>query len=335
MNNYVDNVYLINMDKDYDRLEKVTKECDKVGIKFERFPGVNIYDLSQNILDKYIPEEIQKYGTNGILGCGLSHLFVWQDAVKNNYKNILVLEDDVYFTDDFNEYLQNVMEELPDDYDILYLGYKDLFRCKAPKNCSLNYIYKPFFPLLTHAMIISNKGLNKLLNLITKIDNHIDRLIAYNKKDLIIYASKKKIVKQIWLDSNNSNLKIKTFPKIINYYLDNVKDCNDIPISYYSNFQLYKYNDYIITRITYAIFNLGVLANIHDSILLLCLLYFACDYDRFHLIVFLLGYFIGNIFKYIMYYCKVNQYAVLCLFILLILFLNITEIPFIVIKSVF
>jgi hypothetical protein len=32
MNNYVDNVYLINMSKDSDRLEKVTKECDKVGI---------------------------------------------------------------------------------------------------------------------------------------------------------------------------------------------------------------------------------------------------------------------------------------------------------------
>ena len=51
MNNYVDNIYLINMDRDIDRLKKVTKECDKVNIKFERFPGIKVSDLSQNILD--------------------------------------------------------------------------------------------------------------------------------------------------------------------------------------------------------------------------------------------------------------------------------------------
>ena len=226
------------------------------------------------------------------------------------------------------------MEEVPDDYDILYLGYKDLLTCKVPEDCSFNYIYKPYFSLLTHAMIISNKGLKKLLNLITKIDYHIDWLIAYNNKKLNIYASQNKIVNQIWLESYNSNLKT-TFPKIINYYLDNVNDCNDIPISYNINFQLYKYKDYIITRMTYIIFNLGVLANIHDSILLLCLLYFACDYDRFYLIVFLLGYFIGNIFKYIMHYYKVNHYTIFCLFILLIVFLNVINFPFILIKTLF
>jgi glycosyl transferase family 25 len=332
MNNYVDNVYLINMDKDIDRLKIVTKECDKVNIKFERFPGIKVSDVSQNILDKYIPIEIQKYGPNGMIGCGLSHLFIWQDAIKKNYKNILVLEDDVYFTDDFNEYLDNVMEELPKDYDILYLGYKDYFRCEPPKNGKFNYIYTPYYPLLTHAMIISNKGLKKLIKIIIKIDKHIDWSIANNANKLNIYASKKKIANQIWINSNNANLKTKTFPKIINYYLDQIHDCNNIPQSYELNFQLYKYKDYKITTMAFYIFNLGILANIHDSILLLCLLYFTCDYDRFYLILFLLGYFIGSIFKYGMKNCKLNQYTILFLFILLIIFINITNIPFTLIK---
>jgi GR25 family glycosyltransferase involved in LPS biosynthesis len=333
MNNYVDNIYLINMNKDTDRLEKVTKECNKVGIKFERFPGIKVSDVSQNILDKYIPEEIQKYGADGMIGCGLSHLFVWQDAIKKNYKNILVLEDDVYFTDDFNEYLKNVMEEVPDDYDILYLGYSELF-CQKLKDLSFNYISKPIFPLALHAYIVSNKGLKKLVNLITKLDDHIDQIVAKKIKQLDAYISQKKVANQIWLDSNNSNLKTKTFPKIINYYLDKVNDCNDTPITYLFNLQLYKYKDYKIIKMTYLIFNLGVLANIHDSILLLCLLYFAFDYDRFHLIVFLLGYFIGNIFKYIMNYYKVNQYATLFFIVFLILFLNIINFPFTLIKTV-
>ncbi len=235
----------------------------------------------------------------------------------------------------FNEYLKNVIEELPEDYDILYLGYKDLFRCEAPKDVSYNYIYKPYYPLLTHAMIISNKGLKKLIKIIKKIDKHIDWKIGYNTDKLNIYASKKKIVNQIWINSNNSNLKTKSFPKIINYYLDQVYDCNNIPQSYEYNFQIYKYKNYKITRMTYLIFNFGILANIHKSILLLCLLYFACDYDRFHFIIFLLGYLIGNIFKYALIYYILNQYTVLFLYILLGIFLYILNCPFILIKSLF
>ena len=60
MNNYVDNIYLINMDKDKERLETVTKECDIVNIKFERFLGVNVNNLSKHIFDKYIPIKVQK-----------------------------------------------------------------------------------------------------------------------------------------------------------------------------------------------------------------------------------------------------------------------------------
>jgi GR25 family glycosyltransferase involved in LPS biosynthesis len=332
MNSYVDNIYLINMDKDIDRLEKVKKECDIVNIKFERFPGVKITDLSQNILDKYIPEDIQKYGTNGMIGCGLSHLFIWKDAIKKNYNNILILEDDVTFTNNFNEILQNAMNELPNDYDILYLGLKDSI-CIPPKDTSFNYIYKPLFPLLTHAMIISKNGLNKLVKYIIKINDHIDWIIARNKDKLNIYATKEKIANQIWDNSNNSNLK--TFPKIINFFLDKIYDCHKIPQSYEYNFQLYKYKGNIITVMTYKIFILGLLSNIHNIILFLCLLYFVYDYDKFNLIIFLLGYFIGNIFNYFMNYCKVNQYVNLFLFILFILFLNKINLLFILVKILF
>ena len=112
-------------------------------------------------------------------------------------------------------------------------------------------------------------------------------------------------------------------------------DCNGIPISYGYNFQMYKYKDYIITRITYYIFNFGISANIHYSILLLCLLYFSCDYDRFHLIIFFLGYLIGNIFKYTLIYFILNQYIVLFSYILLGIFLYILNFPFILIKTLF
>jgi glycosyl transferase family 25 len=335
MNNYVDNVYLINMDKDTDRLEKVTKECDIVNIKFERFSGLKVSDLSQNILDKYIPKETQKYDTNSMIESGLNHLFVWQNAIQKQYKNILVLEDDIYFTDDFNEYFKNVMAELPEDYDILYLGYNDIIY-EAPEDCSFNYIYKPILPYGLHGYIVSNKGLKKLVNLITIVDGHIDSIIANNNNtNLDIYASKQKIIKELCNNNNNNNNNnnCKSFSQIINYYLARVYNYNNVHPSHTSNFKIYKYKHYIITNITYIIFNLGIMANIHNSILLLLLFYFIYDYDKFHLIIFLLGYFIGNILKYIMNYHKLNQYVTLFSFILFVLFLNIIDFPFILIKT--
>lgn len=76
MSDCVDNVYLINMDKDDHRLQKVSQETAKVGIEFERFPGVKVSDVSSHVLDQYVRAVVQKYSPNGMIGCGLSHLFI-------------------------------------------------------------------------------------------------------------------------------------------------------------------------------------------------------------------------------------------------------------------
>ena len=41
MNKYVDHVYLINMDKDKDRLITVINKCNELNIVFERFSGID------------------------------------------------------------------------------------------------------------------------------------------------------------------------------------------------------------------------------------------------------------------------------------------------------
>jgi GR25 family glycosyltransferase involved in LPS biosynthesis len=321
------------MDKDEHRLQTVTTETEKVGITFERFAGVNVSDVARDLLDTYVRADIQKYGPDGMIGCGLSHLFVWQNAVENNYRNVLVLEDDVYFSDDFNECLPRVWEELPDDYDILYLGYggkTDTGRTRP----RFSHIHQPVFPLFTHAMMISTRGLHKLLNIITEIDDHIDWKIARNARKMNIYASNTQLVKQSWQDSNNSTLKTQTFPRIVNHYLDQIHDSNGVPISYGYNFHVHKYKDYAITRMTYVVFDVGILASMHDIICLLCLLYFSCDYDRLHWIVLSSGYLIGYIFKYALTHCVLHQCTVLLSYVLLGISLRMLNFPFMLIKTV-
>jgi hypothetical protein len=47
MNSFIDNVYVINMDKDSNRLNRITEECNKFNIKFQRFTGVDLKTLSK------------------------------------------------------------------------------------------------------------------------------------------------------------------------------------------------------------------------------------------------------------------------------------------------
>jgi GR25 family glycosyltransferase involved in LPS biosynthesis len=331
MNEYVDNVYVINMDKDAYRLQKVGEETEKVGISFERFVGVDVSALAKDVLDRYVRADVQRHCPTGMIGCGLSHLLVWQDAVEKNYSNVLVLEDDVCFASDFNEYVQKVWAETPGDYDILYLGYGGRRR---PACTEYEHIHRPSFPLFTHAMVISARGLRKLLDMITEIDDHIDWKIARNARKLEIYASNKQLVTQSWEDSHNSNLKAQAFPRIINHYLDKIHDTNGVPKSYGYNFQVYRYKDYTITRMTYWVFDCGILGSMHGSFLVLCLLYFACDYERFHWMVWSAGYLIGSMLKVVLSCYVLSHCTVLSAYVLLGALLYTLNCPFVLIKTV-
>jgi GR25 family glycosyltransferase involved in LPS biosynthesis len=309
MNSFIDNVYLINMDKDIDRLDKMTKECDKFNIKFERFSGVNPKILPEEEKNKYITKFCQKYCTNGIIGCGISHLKIYEDVINNNYNNVLILEDDVYFEDDFHSILNNALEELPNDYDILYIGYfglssKDTYydhnyffkifsNKKTEKNIFKN-LFCPEFPLGTHAMIISNKGCKKILQYMNKIYWHIDWQISFNNKDFNTYATNKKIVYQLWEESYNSNML--SFPKYPNTLLNNIYDSNKVPYSYYFNVSIIKIFDVTIKLWHIIFFILGLL-NI-KYLNLIIIIYFIIDFDFDSFLIFLFGILLNIIFNY-------------------------------------
>lgn len=52
------------------------------------------------------------------VACSLSHYYAVKTALDNNFKNILILEDDIIFDENLNLNLNDI----PDNCDILYLG---------------------------------------------------------------------------------------------------------------------------------------------------------------------------------------------------------------------
>ena len=103
VNEYFDKVVVINLDRRTDRMEKLVPQLERLGIEYERHSAVDGKEL----------------GIDPISAGTMSHVQVLK---KYKEQKVLVLEDDAQFVDDFNEKFEEVMQTLPGDWGIFYLG---------------------------------------------------------------------------------------------------------------------------------------------------------------------------------------------------------------------
>lgn len=119
LNEYFDNIYVLNLDKDTTKLENISEKLDKYNIQFTRFSAVdgNIIEFDDN------QEFIHGHGNienRYALACLLSHKEIIKDAINKQYNKILILEDDVMISPDFQIHLQNIRDIK--EWKMLYLG---------------------------------------------------------------------------------------------------------------------------------------------------------------------------------------------------------------------
>lgn len=100
-------VYVTNMSYRQDRMILFDQEIKKLGLSYIREEGV-IYTGTS---DKQ---------WNGWIGCGLCHLNILNKANKNEH--LLIFEDDVEFIGSYAEVLSAALDELPDDWKMLYFS---------------------------------------------------------------------------------------------------------------------------------------------------------------------------------------------------------------------
>ena len=186
-------VLVINLEKSKDRLAKITQNLWNLNIQFERFNGIHGKDLDINTINKVTTFFGRTLLCNrGIIGCALSHIEIWKSFRDSNDDFILISEDDVEYTTEFPELLNNI-DNIYDktEFDILSLNSSVGIQKSKSDTIYVNKyeILKPVFPLTTASYILSHKGVNKLLSMITSITYHIDFEIAWNNvfKDLNYY----------------------------------------------------------------------------------------------------------------------------------------------------
>ncbi len=119
------NIRLVNMDRRPDRLERFTKLAEEIGLKFDRFSAIDGQLIDQT--DKQLMSLFENNRFNwraGVIGCILSHLYLWEELVQSNEEFMVVLEDDIDFCPNFMTELNKVLSLLnKDSRPLTFLGY--------------------------------------------------------------------------------------------------------------------------------------------------------------------------------------------------------------------
>ena len=234
INKFFDKIFVITLQRAAERHEHIKKELQ--GLNYEFYVGqdkndhhiqqlsqINIYNIEKSInFHRY-----NKPMTLGHICCSWSHLKVFDNIIKNNYQKILILEDDVVVLKENISQINNILNQLPTTWELLYLGWekhenqnlfsvfkKGLYHIQHslgllkwnkkqinnlyPKKYSEN-LSKAGFHDCTHAYAITNKAAHKLLELQTPIAFNADSLLTYATTTQLVeaYIAKPKIFNQL------------------------------------------------------------------------------------------------------------------------------------------
>ncbi|HYW33915.1 MAG TPA: glycosyltransferase family 25 protein [Balneolaceae bacterium] len=150
---YFDKIFVVSARDDEERRGYVEKVFSKMDVSFEFFDAVMGNDLSKKEIENvYDEERAKKHKTyrrplsKPEIGCALSHIRIYKKIVKENLKNALIFEDDIAPNYEKLDQIDKAFNELPEDWDLLFLGTLD-HKSEIPVSFKLKLLF--YYPLVT------------------------------------------------------------------------------------------------------------------------------------------------------------------------------------------
>jgi GR25 family glycosyltransferase involved in LPS biosynthesis len=147
--------YYVNLDYRQDRRKKIEHQLSKIPLlsKTERFPAIDGKKINYK-KEKLLGElyETKRSGfklgkslTPGLVGLHKTFLEIYKKNINKDYGNILIIEDDCVFIDDFEEKFNECIKHIPKDWDMISFGYitEDLVIKEKINDFYSTYEYKP------------------------------------------------------------------------------------------------------------------------------------------------------------------------------------------------
>jgi glycosyl transferase family 25 len=110
--------YVINMDRNPERLRSMKDQFDRLGIPFERFPALDARQISDEQFYEFVSRRPMKNSGDSLsgggrewskpkMGCFLSHNRLWLTASKSTERFTAIFEDDLHVSSSLKHLLQS------------------------------------------------------------------------------------------------------------------------------------------------------------------------------------------------------------------------------------
>jgi GR25 family glycosyltransferase involved in LPS biosynthesis len=210
---FFDKIFFINLDDRPERRINVESQLKKYNIVAERFPAVQLTLEENEILKNegcvFNSDDRPEY-SRFAKSCALSHLHIILRSKLMNYKNVLILEDDVVFSDTILKNLHKTLIDLQSQpkWDMFYLGCNPFGYKKITDNLSIS-----FGAYAAHAYAVNNHFYDTILKIPFKVLPVID-VYYYNLATNPLYKIFMSTENLAWQTPGYSTIEEKT----VNYY---------------------------------------------------------------------------------------------------------------------
>jgi GR25 family glycosyltransferase involved in LPS biosynthesis len=166
---------LINLERRADRTKRVMEHLKKRNVKnimvYPAFDGKIIKNVSIN------PPRRNYFSWNtmniNVVACALSHIGALKMAKSLGYERVLMLEDDVVLSKDFNERMDTYENELNNlDWEHVFVG--GALRRKVQMKQVSEHVWTSSFTDCTHAYLVKGTGIDKIANEMLKFNTTLD-----------------------------------------------------------------------------------------------------------------------------------------------------------------
>jgi len=177
VNDFFDQVYLINLKRRPDKLKVCQQLFGKLNIKYKISEAIDFCDgIPEDYPVKPLEGSFLWNRAPGAWGCYVSHLEIIKDAKKNNYDKILILEDDVAIDDNFLSLFSQKVKDLPEDWKLFYLGASA--HTGVPKKKVTDHISQTFESFTTSSYGIHSSIYDTILESEKVADKTIDLFLV-------------------------------------------------------------------------------------------------------------------------------------------------------------
>lgn len=186
LNDICPHLFVINLDKRADRLEQFCSEAKKYNFTFTRVAGIDGNTINNTTCLR-----------SGELGLLFGYAALIQHAINEKLPSILVMEDDVVFEPDFQERLEKEWPEIPQDFDMVYLGFtRGLGSNAIPFEPISKNIVRLKSAYGLHAHFIKNTIYHDILSLIETLSAPLDVLYCQIQQKYRVFGFSRNLAKQ-------------------------------------------------------------------------------------------------------------------------------------------